>query len=96
MALIQADECRIHKGGPGLVVDRQVRVNGNLTIFHGNDIAEEVAARLKASELGVTDLMAHVEPAGSDGALLSLNAQHAISPATSPTGDCPGKQPGSD
>ena len=60
--VIRVDECRIRKSGLGLFVDLQVRVDGNLTVFRGNDIAEDVATRLRASKLGVSGVMVHVEP----------------------------------
>ncbi len=60
--VIRVDECRIRKSGLGLFVDLQVRVDGNLTVFRGNDIAEEVATHLKASKLGVAGVMVHIEP----------------------------------
>lgn len=60
--VIRVDECRIRKSGLGMFVDMQLRVDGNLTVFRGNDIAEEVAARLKASPLGIAGVMVHVEP----------------------------------
>jgi cation diffusion facilitator family transporter len=60
--VIRVDECRVRKSGLGMFVDMQVRVDGNLTVFRGNDIAEEVAARLKASPLGIAGVMVHVEP----------------------------------
>jgi cation diffusion facilitator family transporter len=60
--VIRVDECRVRKSGLGMFVDMQVRVDGNLTVFRGNEIAEDVAARLKASPLGVAGVMVHVEP----------------------------------
>ncbi len=60
--VIRVDECRVRKSGLGMFVDMQVRVDGNLTVFRGNEIAEDVAARLKASPLGIAGVMVHVEP----------------------------------
>jgi divalent metal cation (Fe/Co/Zn/Cd) transporter len=60
--VIRVDECRVRKSSLGMFVDMQVRVDGNLTVFRRNETAEEVAARLKASPLGIAGVMVHVEP----------------------------------
>jgi cation diffusion facilitator family transporter len=56
------DVCRIRKSGLGLFIDLQVRVDGNMTVRHADDIAEEVSRRLMASRFAVGGVMVHVEP----------------------------------
>jgi cation diffusion facilitator family transporter len=60
--VLGVDDCRIRKSGLGLFVDMQIRVDGNLSVFRGNEIAEQVTGCLKASALGVAGVMVHVEP----------------------------------
>jgi cation diffusion facilitator family transporter len=54
--------CRMRKSGLGLFVDLQIQVDGNLSVFRGHAIAEQVTDRLQASALGVAGVMVHVEP----------------------------------
>lgn len=60
--VIRIDECRVRKSGLVLFVDMQIQVDGHLSVFKGNDIADEVATRLKASPLNIAGVMVHVEP----------------------------------
>ncbi len=57
------DKCRVRKSGLNHLVDIQVRVNGELTVREGHDIAHAVKDALLASAAhGITDVSVHVEP----------------------------------
>jgi cation diffusion facilitator family transporter len=56
------DKCRVRKSGLSYLVDIQVRVDGDLTVRTGHDIAHSVREALLASPLRVTDVSVHVEP----------------------------------
>lgn len=57
------DKSRVRKSGLSYLVDIQVRVDGELTVREGHDIAHAVKDALLASELRVSDVSVHVEPA---------------------------------
>ncbi len=57
------DKCRVRKSGLSHLVDIQVRVNGELTVREGHDIAHAVKDTLLASRAhSITDVSVHVEP----------------------------------
>src|SRR5690606_10619114 len=57
------DKCRVRKSGLNHLVDIQVRVDGELTVREGHDIAHAVKDKLLASAAhGITDVSVHVEP----------------------------------
>ncbi|MBS0664545.1 MAG: cation transporter [Verrucomicrobia bacterium] len=57
------DKVRVRKSGLSHLVDIQVRVDGNLTVRAGHDIAHAVKdALLGSSPLAITDVSVHVEP----------------------------------
>ena len=56
------DKCRIRKSGLSYLVDIQIRVDGDLTVRAGHDIAHAVKDALLASGLRVSDVTVHVEP----------------------------------
>jgi len=64
VAGVQAlDKCRVRKSGLSHIVDIQVRVNGDLTVREGHDIAHAVKDALLASvPHAITDVSVHVEP----------------------------------
>ena len=72
--VIRVDACRMRKSGLGLYVDLQVRVDGNLTVFRGDEIAEDVAAQLESSELGIAGVMVHIEPGSPEDARAATSA----------------------
>jgi cation diffusion facilitator family transporter len=58
------DKMRIRKSGLSYLVDIQVRVNGDLTVRAGHDIAHAVKDALVASAAHrISDVTVHVEPA---------------------------------
>ena len=57
------DKCRVRKSGLSHLVDIQVRVDGNLTVREGHDIAHAVKDVLLASAPhAISDVSVHVEP----------------------------------
>jgi cation diffusion facilitator family transporter len=56
------DKCRVRKSGLSHLVDIHVRVDGDLTVRAGHDIAHAVQDALLASVLRITDVSVHVEP----------------------------------
>ena len=57
------DKCRVRKSGLSHLVDIQVRVDGNLTVREGHDIAHAVKDTLLASAPhAISDVSVHVEP----------------------------------
>ncbi len=57
------DKCRVRKSGLSHLVDIQVRVDGELTVRAGHDIAHAVKDALVASTVhAITDVSVHVEP----------------------------------
>jgi cation diffusion facilitator family transporter len=57
------DRVRIRKSGLSHLVDIEVRVDGNLTVRQGHDIAHAVTDALVASPtLAISDVSVHVEP----------------------------------
>ena len=56
------DKCRVRKSGLSHLVDIHVRVDGDLTVRTGHDIAHAVKDALLASALRVTDVAVHIEP----------------------------------
>jgi cation diffusion facilitator family transporter len=56
------DKCRVRKSGLSYLVDIQVRVDGDLSVRMGHDIAHAVRGALLASTLRVSDVSVHVEP----------------------------------
>jgi cation diffusion facilitator family transporter len=61
--VLALDKVRVRKSGPSHLVDIQVRVNGDLTVRAGHDIAHAVKDTLIASvPHAISDVSVHVEP----------------------------------
>jgi len=57
------DKCRVRKSGLNHLVDIHVRVDGNLSVREGHDIAHAVKDALLASAPhAITDVAVHIEP----------------------------------
>jgi len=56
------DKCRVRKSGITHLVDIQVRVDGELTVRAGHNIAHAVKDALLSAPLGITDVSVHIEP----------------------------------
>jgi cation diffusion facilitator family transporter len=62
--VVAIEKCRIRKSGLGYLMDIHVEVNSELTIREGHDIGHAVKDRLLDSELPISDVIVHIEPAG--------------------------------
>ena len=56
------EKCRIRKQGLHLAMDIHVRVDGDLSVRRGHEIAHRVKDRLLASQHRVNDVTVHIEP----------------------------------
>lgn len=61
--VVAIEKCRIRKSGLGYLMDIHVEVNSELTIREGHDIGHAVKDRLLDSELPISDVIVHIEPA---------------------------------
>lgn len=59
----EIETCRIRKMGLAFYIDLHVRVDGNLSVRTGHEIAHAVKNRLRASNPAVADVLVHIEPA---------------------------------
>ncbi len=59
----RVEKCRVRKSGLGYFIEIHVEVKGDMTVRDGHRIAHEVKDALMASELGVFDVLVHIEPA---------------------------------
>ncbi len=57
------DKCRVRKSGLSHLVDIHVEVNPDLSVRVGHDIAGAVKHALLGSNLRITDVLVHIEPA---------------------------------
>jgi cation diffusion facilitator family transporter len=62
MGVQALDKCRVRKSGLSHLVDIHVRVDGDLSVREGHDIAHAVQDALLASSLRVSDVSVHIEP----------------------------------
>jgi cation diffusion facilitator family transporter len=61
--VVDIEKCRIRKSGLGYLMDIHVEVKSDLTIREGHDIGHAVKDRLLDSELPISDVIVHIEPA---------------------------------
>jgi cation diffusion facilitator family transporter len=64
--VITTDECRVRKYGLRFVVDLHVVVDGSLSVRRGHEIAHQVKDTLLHSELNISDVLIHIEPADEE------------------------------
>jgi cation diffusion facilitator family transporter len=55
-------KCRVRKSGLSYLVDIQIRVDGDMSVREGHNIAHAVKDTLLGSRLRVSDVSVHVEP----------------------------------
>lgn len=60
--VLALDKVRVRKSGLSHLVDIHVRVNGDLSVREGHDIAHAVKDALHASAHAITDVSVHIEP----------------------------------
>ena len=56
------DKCLTRKSGPYWLVDIHVMVDGELPVSKGHSIGHDVKRALRESDLGVLDVLVHIEP----------------------------------
>jgi cation diffusion facilitator family transporter len=57
------DKCLTRKSGPYWLVDIHVMVDGDLPVSSGHSIGHDVKRALLQSDIGVLDVLVHIEPA---------------------------------
>jgi cation diffusion facilitator family transporter len=60
--VLDVDKCFARKSGPGWLVDLHVVVDGKLPVTEGHRIGHAVQRALRESNLGILDVLVHVEP----------------------------------
>lgn len=61
--VVNLDKCRVRKSGLSYLVDIHVRVDPELTVAAGHEIAHAVKDALLLSSLRIGDVLVHIEPA---------------------------------
>lgn len=61
--VVEVEKCLVRKMGLNFYVDLHLRVDGEITVRSGHNIAHEVKARIRATDPRITDVLVHVEPA---------------------------------
>jgi len=59
------EKMRVRKSGLGLLMDIHVQVDGQMTVTMSHEVAHRVKDRLVGSDLGIQDVVVHIEPTGS-------------------------------
>ena len=62
--VVDVDKCLARKSGPSWLVDIHVEVDGRLPVIEGHSIAHRVKDALLGADLGIQDVLVHIEPAG--------------------------------
>lgn len=62
--VVDIEKCRIRKSGLGYLMDIHVEVDSEIPIREGHLIGHEVKDQLLDSDLPITDVVVHIEPAG--------------------------------
>jgi cation diffusion facilitator family transporter len=62
--VLSINQIKIRKGGISYLVDANITVDGEISIYKGHDIATEVETKLFNSDLSISNVMVHVEPKG--------------------------------
>jgi cation diffusion facilitator family transporter len=61
--VMEIDKCFARKMGLSFYVDLHVRVNGNISVREGHDIAHQVKRAIQETDPRIADVLVHVEPA---------------------------------
>jgi cation diffusion facilitator family transporter len=61
--VIEVEKCRARKMGLDFYVDLHARVDGNISVHEGHEIAHRVKAAIQQSNPRVADVLVHIEPA---------------------------------
>ena len=60
--VVTIEKCLARKSGPGWLVDIHVQVDGRLPVVEGHAIGHRVKRALCDSDLGIVDVLVHLEP----------------------------------
>ena len=60
--VVAIEKCLARKSGPGWLVDIHVQVDGRLPVVEGHAIGHRVKHGLCDSDLGIVDVLVHLEP----------------------------------
>jgi cation diffusion facilitator family transporter len=63
--VVEVEKCRARKMGLDFYVDLHARVDGNISVHQGHEIAHRVKAAIQQSNPRVADVLVHIEPAGN-------------------------------
>ncbi|MDQ6656070.1 MAG: cation-efflux pump, partial [Verrucomicrobiota bacterium] len=58
----EVEKCRLRKMGMHYYVDLHVRVNGDISVTDGHDIAHDVKDAIRLTNGRIADVLVHVEP----------------------------------
>lgn len=61
--VIELDKCHVRKMGVSYYVDLHVRVNGDISVHAGHELAHEVKNSIRTTNERIADVLVHVEPA---------------------------------
>jgi cation diffusion facilitator family transporter len=61
--VIEIDKCFARKMGLSFYVDLHIKVNGNISVREGHDIAHQVKRAIQETDARIADVLVHVEPA---------------------------------
>src|SRR3954471_24267055 len=59
----EVEKCLVRKMGISFYVDLHVRVDGNISVREGHDIAHQVKDAIRQTDARIADVLVHVEPA---------------------------------
>jgi cation diffusion facilitator family transporter len=60
--VMNVDNVKIRKSGLYYLVDLSIQVSGDLSVFEGHELSEEVKDKLVNSNLSIQEVMVHTEP----------------------------------
>jgi cation diffusion facilitator family transporter len=63
--VIEVEKCLVRKMGLNFYVDLHLRVDGEISVRNGHNIAHKVKAAIRATDPRITDVLVHVEPASA-------------------------------
>jgi len=61
--VLEVEKCRARKMGLDFYVDLHARVDGNISVHEGHEIAHRVKRAIQQSDSRIADVLVHIEPA---------------------------------
>ena len=68
-SVIEVEKCHVRKMGLHFYVDLHVRVDGEISVRDGHDIAHQVKRAIRSTEPRIADVLVHIEPAALPSAV---------------------------